>query len=116
LHARQRMAGAQGCFRTLARAGKFRRAGPAADELERVERRALDTTRAAGVPSPREAGRGCRAKRGGGGAMLALLQNPAPPPPPPLFFSQNAPPPPPPPHRGEGTFCPLHAGENGTLP
>src|SRR2546430_16384693 len=41
LDARQRMAGAQGCLRTLARAGEFRRGGVAADKFERVERRAL---------------------------------------------------------------------------
>src|SRR5262249_27104428 len=46
LHARQRVAGAQGRVPALARVGEFRRAGPAADELERVERRALDTARA----------------------------------------------------------------------
>src|SRR6266568_509635 len=39
------MAGAQGCLRALARAGEFRRTGTAADELERVERRALDHVR-----------------------------------------------------------------------
>src|SRR5262249_52499121 len=37
LDARHRMAQAQGRLRVLAGAGKFRRAGTAADELERVE-------------------------------------------------------------------------------
>src|SRR5262245_22461078 len=58
LHARQRMAGAQGCLRALARGREFRRTGTAAGKLERVERRALDTARGAG---PAKAGRGFRA-------------------------------------------------------
>src|SRR5262249_35494001 len=37
LHARQRMAGAQGRLRALARAAEFRRGGTAADKFERVE-------------------------------------------------------------------------------
>src|SRR5262249_35852112 len=43
LHPRQRMAGAQGCLRALARTGEFRREGTAAGKLERIERRALDS-------------------------------------------------------------------------
>src|SRR5215831_7331595 len=43
LHPRQRVAGAQGCLRALARAGEFRRGGTAAGKLERIERRALDS-------------------------------------------------------------------------
>src|SRR4029453_12499776 len=53
LDARQRMAGAQGCLRALARAGEFRRGGTAADRLERVERRALGL-----APRPAKRGEG----------------------------------------------------------
>src|SRR5262249_26077849 len=49
LHARQRMAGAQGRLRALARAGEFRCGGTAADELERVEWRALKHAERAGA-------------------------------------------------------------------
>src|SRR6266700_4085575 len=58
LDARQRMAGAQGCLRALARAGEFRCTGTVTDELERVERRQGRRP----LPSPREAGRGWRAR------------------------------------------------------